>query len=167
MAVMLNSLGTVPGDSNLDGRVDAADLNNVGINWQEVGGHLGWGSGDFTCDGRVDSADLNQVGINWQFGAPARVPRAPLAAGVPAARAPVTDVAIIDVVSSDLGKTPERESVASSYEATSGRDFANGLARWRSKAQRPEHIARRAEPSGELPTIQQIADEVFRRFDVL
>ncbi len=175
MSVLLNSLGTVPGDSNLDGRVDATDLNNVGIHWLEEGGHLGWGSGDFTCDGRVDAADLNQVGINWQFGVPAlaRIPRAPLAANVPAIRAPLADEAIVGVVSSDfgkieLGKTPARGSVASTYGTTPSRDFADNLARWRSKAQRSEGVAQRAERPGASPALpQQVADEVFRRFDVL
>jgi hypothetical protein len=169
MAVLLNSLGTVSGDSNLDGRVDATDLNNVGINWREVGDHLGWASGDFTCDGRVDSADLNEIGIHWQFGVPAqaRAPRAPLAASVPVVRTPVADAAIVDMVSTDLGRTTESEPVASSDATTSGRDVTSDLARWRSRTHRSERFARPSERSEESPTIQQIADEVFRQFDVL
>ena len=169
ITVLLNSLGTVSGDSNLDGRVDAADLNSIGINWLEEGDHIGWGSGDFTCDGRVDAADLNEVGINWQFGVPAqaRVPRAPLAAAVPVVRTPVVDGAIVDIVSSALGKTPEHESLASTDENTHGRDLADRVARWRSKAQRSQRVARLAEQSAESPTIQQITDEVFQRFDLL
>ena len=128
-----------------------------------VVGELPDSAGDFTCDGRVDSADLNEVGLNWQFGVPAgaRVPRAPLAAGAPAAPTPVADVAIVDVVSSDFGKTPERESIAITYGTTRGRDFADSLPRWRSKAHRSEHVARRSERTGESQTIQQIADEIF------
>ena len=72
------------GDANLDGVVDAMDLNVVGVNWlQPV---TGWCSGDFNADGVVDALDLNEVGINWLRdvsgqGAAAvnRVPRAPLA----------------------------------------------------------------------------------------
>ena len=57
----------VPGDANLDGRVDSADLNRVGLSWQRDDA-TSWGDGDFNFDGRVDSADLNQVGLNWQYG---------------------------------------------------------------------------------------------------
>lgn len=51
------------GDANLDGVVDATDLNSVGINW--LGSAL-WSGGDFTADGVVNAPDLNWVGINWQ-----------------------------------------------------------------------------------------------------
>ena len=54
----------LPGDANLDGTVDAADLNQVGINWQ--GSPNMWSSGDFDASGRVDAGDLNLLGINWQ-----------------------------------------------------------------------------------------------------
>jgi hypothetical protein len=75
-------LGLSMGDANLDGRVDSADLNRVGINWQAQAG-VGWADGDFTGDGKVNSADLNFIGLNWQAGVPApaaRPPRAPLTA---------------------------------------------------------------------------------------
>ncbi len=52
------------GDANLDGTVDAGDLNAVGLNWQES--VEGWSLGDFTADGLVDASDLNDVGLNWQ-----------------------------------------------------------------------------------------------------
>jgi hypothetical protein len=51
------------GDANLDGNVNATDLNALGINWQ---GTASWSGGDFTADGAVDAADLNLIGINWQ-----------------------------------------------------------------------------------------------------
>ena len=57
-----------PGDANLDGRVDAGDLNEVAINWQ--GEDRGWREGDFNGDGVVDAGDLNLVAVNWQFGVP-------------------------------------------------------------------------------------------------
>ena len=57
----------VRGDTDLDGDVDAADLNIVGSNWQTVDA-TSWGQGDFNADGRVDPADLNVLGINWQHG---------------------------------------------------------------------------------------------------
>lgn len=67
------------GDANLDGVVDAMDLNAVGLNWLRTGG-VGWASGDFDGDNTVNAADLNKVGVNWLKGAAARAPRAPLAA---------------------------------------------------------------------------------------
>jgi hypothetical protein len=75
-------LGTHAGDANLDGIVDAADLNQVGLHWQQQTCH-GWADGDFTGDGAVTALDLNELGINWQRNvvAPAeanRIPRAPL-----------------------------------------------------------------------------------------
>ena len=57
----------VPGDANGDGRVNAADLNILGGNWQmEVTG--GIADGDFNEDGFVNATDLNILGGNWQFG---------------------------------------------------------------------------------------------------
>jgi hypothetical protein len=93
-----NIIGTFMGDANLDGKVDAADLDQVGINWQRMDG-AGWSDGDFTGDGTVNAQDLNVIGINWRSGeaaaavAHARLPRAPLAAVYPATIA-IVDVAI-------------------------------------------------------------------------
>ena len=52
------------GDANLDGIVDAADLNIVGNNWlhEDVSE---WSEGDFNGDHRVDQIDLNLLGENW------------------------------------------------------------------------------------------------------
>jgi hypothetical protein len=47
------------------GDVGAADLNRVGINWQQQ--VAAWSAGDFTADGTVDAPDLNAMGINWQM----------------------------------------------------------------------------------------------------
>ena len=58
-------LGTNLGDANLDGVVDAIDLNRVGVNWLSRD-CSGWARGDFNGDGVVDSGDLNIVGLNWQ-----------------------------------------------------------------------------------------------------
>jgi hypothetical protein len=86
----------IHGDANLDGRVDAQDLNAVGTNWR--GTDKSWEQGDFTGDGMVNADDLNQLALNWQHGVPApvstsaridpasgvlgheRLPRAPLSA---------------------------------------------------------------------------------------
>jgi len=53
------------GDTNLDGLVNATDLNVLGNNWLAEDA-AGWSAGDFTGDGRVDTQDLNLVGVNWQ-----------------------------------------------------------------------------------------------------
>ena len=85
------------GDANLNGIVDAQDLNVVGQAWlQQVDG---WCAGDFTADGLVDPGDLNELGQNWQMSAPlaaARAPRAPLAAGAAGAADDVLAPAITD-----------------------------------------------------------------------
>ncbi len=51
------------GDANLDGIVNAADLNNLAQNW--LGSPNAWQWGDFTADGFVNAEDLNHVGQNW------------------------------------------------------------------------------------------------------
>jgi hypothetical protein len=94
----------IQGDANLDGRVDAQDLNAVGTNWR--GTDKTWEQGDFTGDGVVNSEDLNQLALNWQHGVPApvstsaridpasgvlgheQVPRAPLSASTQPTAAP-------------------------------------------------------------------------------
>ena len=55
------------GDTDLDGDVDAADLNNLALHWQMSGEH-GWQAGDFDGSSSVDSSDLNVVGLRWQHG---------------------------------------------------------------------------------------------------
>ena len=52
------------GDSDLDGSVNAADLNSVGLSWQQSPNS--WSGADFTADGIVNAADLNVLGLNWQ-----------------------------------------------------------------------------------------------------
>ncbi len=52
------------GDANLDGVVDAEDLNRLALHWGDTS-NVGWFEADFNGDGVVDSADLNQIGINW------------------------------------------------------------------------------------------------------
>ncbi len=58
-------VNTYFGDANLDGMVNASDLNEVGFNWL---GAAGWAGGDFTGDGLVNAADLNVLGFQWQKG---------------------------------------------------------------------------------------------------
>ena len=52
------------GDSNLDGSVDATDLNNLALNWRR--NVTEWSGGDFTADGIVNAADLNALALNWR-----------------------------------------------------------------------------------------------------
>jgi len=63
----------LPGDTNNDGHVDLADLNNVRNNFGAVGAGV---LGDTNGDDRVDLADLNAVRNNFGASAPA-----PLSAG--------------------------------------------------------------------------------------
>ena len=65
LAFLLNPV--VPGDANLDGMVDAADLNELALNWRSTAVD-GWVQGDFTDDGIVNAADLNQLALNWHSG---------------------------------------------------------------------------------------------------
>lgn len=52
----------LPGDANLDGKVNATDLNVAGINWLRG---AQWSGGDFNGDGLVNAGDLNILAINW------------------------------------------------------------------------------------------------------
>ena len=54
------------GDTNIDGVVDAGDLNALALNCQQGVG--GWVDADFSGDGIVDSIDLNLLALNWQEG---------------------------------------------------------------------------------------------------
>jgi hypothetical protein len=54
------------GDANLDGTVNASDLNNLALRWQSSELVEPWTNGDFTADGVVNAADLNELGLNWQ-----------------------------------------------------------------------------------------------------
>ncbi len=53
----------LPGDSNLDGKVDTRDLNAVALNWSGVS--TNWSGGDFNFDGKTDVGDLNTLALNW------------------------------------------------------------------------------------------------------
>jgi hypothetical protein len=59
--------GTVRGDVDLDGDVDATDLNAVGINWRSTN-VTSWSHGDFNGSHVVDATDLNLLGLNWRAG---------------------------------------------------------------------------------------------------
>ena len=59
------------GDANLDGTVNAQDLNSLALNWQENVDP--WSQGDFNTDGFVDASDLNALALNWQESIPTAV----------------------------------------------------------------------------------------------
>ena len=65
-AASWNGLGVAYqiGDANLDGAVDAIDLNRLAIHWQQT--EPSWSGGDFNADGIVGARDLNQMALNWQ-----------------------------------------------------------------------------------------------------
>lgn len=51
------------GDANLDGAVDFADLNHLGMNWGQQ--NTGWCGGDMNADGTIDAEDLSILAKNW------------------------------------------------------------------------------------------------------
>ena len=64
------------GDTNLDGTVDAADLNALALNWQQQ--EQRWSAGDFDASGTVDAADLNALALHWQQSIPLALATAPV-----------------------------------------------------------------------------------------
>ncbi len=56
----------IPGDANMDGTVDSADLAVLAANWGKTGqpGTM-WSLGDFNGDGVVNSADLAMLAADW------------------------------------------------------------------------------------------------------
>jgi hypothetical protein len=54
-----------PGDADLNGIVNAQDLNVLALNWQ-ADTLTSWCQADFNHDGIGNAADLNDTGINWQ-----------------------------------------------------------------------------------------------------
>ena len=156
-------LGTAMGDANLDGRVDAADLNQVGIHWRQSDPGLGWAQGNFNCDGRIDASDLNVLGIKWRFGEvmaaeAARAPRAPLAGGGAVLNAVVVDQAVAE-------KVAPIESVTAD-DVTSAQDIHGPRLRsvWRRDAQ----VTRRSSTGNpHLPVAEHMVDDVWKRFELL
>jgi hypothetical protein len=55
------------GDADLDGQVNAADLNNLALSWQ-ASDATSWAQGDFDGDGNVNATDLNSLALNWRKG---------------------------------------------------------------------------------------------------
>ena len=55
------------GDANLDGAVDARDLNELGLSW--LTDNHDWSRGNFTGGG-ANAADLNALALNWRQSVP-------------------------------------------------------------------------------------------------
>lgn len=51
------------GDANLDGMVDARDLNSVALSWGQSPNT--WSEGDFKGAGSVNAVNLNALAVNW------------------------------------------------------------------------------------------------------
>jgi hypothetical protein len=62
------------GDANLDGTVDAGDLNALALTWQSD--NHNWTNGNFT-GGDTNAADLNELALNWQQSVPAAAQAVP------------------------------------------------------------------------------------------
>ena len=60
----MTSYYRLPGDANLDGRVDINDLTIVLANYNQTIG-MSWSTGDFTGSGTVDINDLTIVLANY------------------------------------------------------------------------------------------------------
>ena len=60
-------VGSFPGDFDLNGQVDAGDLNTLGGNWRSTD-LTSYAHGDANGDGIANAADLNALGSNWQAG---------------------------------------------------------------------------------------------------
>jgi hypothetical protein len=52
------------GDADLNGVVNASDLNEIALNWQ-ITDATSWCEGDFNHDGNVNAPDLNDLALNW------------------------------------------------------------------------------------------------------
>jgi hypothetical protein len=151
--------GTSLGDTNLDGTVDAIDLNRVGRNWQRAG-DLGWSDGDVNCDHVVDDRDLNLIASNWPAVAIRITPRGPRAA-ISARVVKINPVAAIDARHSlDRADTTYLEQP---------HETQNNLKRGHHDdySQRRDRVTNYSFRIGDnVGDGIQLADEVFARLDV-
>ncbi len=68
------------GDANLDGIVDARDLNSIGLSWRESPNT--WSQGDFRAVGTVNAQNLNALAVNWGNSVPMAAQAVPEPAGL-------------------------------------------------------------------------------------
>ena len=165
-----NIIGTFAGDANLDGKVDAVDLNQIGINWRRMDG-VGWANGDFNGDGAVDARDLNLVGINWQRGIVAaapvrqRVPRAPLAA-IHVVTTAIVDEAI-ERVSRNLSSIPDQTASAPVKDAPLQNTRALGRLRFDAAKSRRDVLVGHDERADHDEFVElRLIDELFGSWTV-
>ena len=57
----------LPGDANIDGKVDDEDAATMASNW--LSADATWAMGDFTGDGIINESDATVLAANWQTGA--------------------------------------------------------------------------------------------------
>ncbi len=70
----ISVIGSLPGDANVDGKVNVTDLGILATNYG-LGGGLGWGHADFNGDGNVNVTDLGILATHYgQTAATAAVP---------------------------------------------------------------------------------------------
>ena len=91
------------GDANLDGNVNAQDLNALGVTWQTDNND--WTNGNFV-GGSTDASDLNELAKNWQESV------SPAAAAVPEPSAPATLLPSLLLVATFLHVTLKRSQSA-------------------------------------------------------
>jgi hypothetical protein len=144
-------LNSYLGDANLDGRVNAQDLNVVGLNWQASGDCLAWADGNFDGDDDVDAGDLNTIGLKWQQGvaavAAARVPRAALAVNATSE--------IVDEAMRKFNNPLELSRVVEAAQAPDRRDSSTLLKAGYRRSGRRDSLARRSK----FPL--HVIDEIF------
>jgi hypothetical protein len=66
-AIGIHELAALPGDANLDGKVDVSDLGILAANYGTTAGAT-WDKGDFNGDGKVDVSDLGILAANYGTG---------------------------------------------------------------------------------------------------
>jgi hypothetical protein len=156
----------LPGDANLDGTVDVADLNNVALSWRQ--NVSGWCSGDFDADGAVDVSDLNALALNWQQDnsgqgiASARAPRAPLAQGIA-----VTTLSSVDSEASIKGANPRFDFAQTDRIEESIEDSHMQAARRLTRRKVNVSVSRewsRHQDKQKLALFDQLADSVLKEW---
>ena len=147
-----NIYGTLIGDANLDYRVNATDLNILGLNWQRSDDLVSWCNADFNGDHVVDARDLNDIGLKWQaaafFANTERTPQAALDS-----RVSIRD-AQLKIVQPALfgGIEPEQFTRLEDRHPRRTRRFDEYFSRRNSQQREPHTVADRFE---------RLADDVF------